>query len=228
MVYFILYYYVYITAVAGKGDGTVRISKIPTGGMAANSYLLISGDEAALVDPSASVDTVRGLLGERIVLRYILLTHSHFDHVLTLEESRRAFYAPLLVHTGDADGLSDPRKSLFLPFFGERKTFDPAERLLEDGETLELGSESLRVVSTPGHTQGSVCYLADTFIVTGDTLFARSIGRTDFPGGDFREMQRSLRKFKEFDGTLTIYPGHEEPDTLDDVFKYNPYMNGEL
>ncbi len=205
----------------------MEIKRIPTAGMAANSYLLVSGNEAAIVDPSAPPDAVEKLLGGGTV-RFVFLTHVHFDHVLTLDETRRAFSAPLLVHVGDADALSDPGRSLFLPFFGERKTFAPADRLLNDGDGIELGSETLKVVSTPGHTPGSVCYLADTFIVTGDTLFARSIGRVDFPGGDSREMSRSLRKFRELDGSLTIYPGHEDPDLLSNVLKFNPYMNGEL
>ncbi len=205
----------------------MEIKRIPTDGMAANSYLLVSGNEAAVVDPSAPPGEVEKLLGGRTV-RYILLTHCHFDHVLTLDETRRAFSAPLLVHEGDAGALTDPRSSLFSLFFGERKTFDPADRLLNDGDELELGSECLKVVSTPGHTPGSVCYLADTFIVTGDTLFARSIGRTDFPGGDSREIFLSLQKIGELDGSLTIYPGHEGSDLLSNVLKFNPYMNGEL
>ena len=206
----------------------MEIKMIRESGTSANSYLIVSGNEAALVDPSAPVNDVKKLLADGITLRYILLTHVHFDHVLTLEETRIAFCAPLLVGAGDADALSDPKRSLFLPFFGERKTFDPADRVLSDGDLIELGSGSLRVVSTPGHTPGSVCYLADTFIVTGDTLFARAIGRTDFPGGDFREMNVSLEKLKELDGSLTVYPGHEGPDVLDNVIKFNPYMNGEL
>ena len=228
VIYFILYCYVYITDRLSERNAAMEIIKIPSDGYAANSYLLVSGDEAAIVDPSAGPDSVRSLLGDGIAVRYILLTHCHFDHILTLEESKSAFSAPLFVHSGDADALSDPMKSLFLPFFGKRKTFAPADRILNDGDRLELGAGSLKVISTPGHTPGSVCYLADTFIVTGDTLFSRSIGRTDFPGGDVREIYRSLKKLGELDGSLTIYPGHDAPDTLENVIKYNPYMNGEL
>ncbi len=211
-----------------KGRRGMEIKMIRESGMSANSYLIVSGNEAALVDPSAPVNDVKNLLADGITLRYILLTHVHFDHVLTLEETRAAFCAPLLVGAGDADALSDPKSSLFLLFFDERKKFSPADRLLRDGDLIELGGESLRVISTPGHTPGSVCYLADGFIVTGDTLFARSIGRTDFPGGDTAQIFRSLEKFRELDGSLTVYPGHEGPALLDNVIKFNPYMNGEL
>ncbi|MBR3423310.1 MAG: MBL fold metallo-hydrolase [Clostridia bacterium] len=205
----------------------MEIKRIPTKGMAANSYLLVSGNEAAIVDPSAPVSEVEKLLGGARV-RCILLTHCHYDHVLTLDETRRAFSAPLLVHEDEADALSDPKRSLFRTFFGMGKKFAPAERLLKDGDELPLGGESIRVISTPGHTPGSVCFLADTFVVTGDTLFAESIGRSDFPGGDRAALFRSLEKLKRLDGSLVIYPGHEDSDTLENVIKFNPYMNGEL
>ncbi len=206
----------------------MEIKRIPTDPGSANSYLIVSENEAAIVDPSAPPEEVEKLLGAGTAVRCILLTHPHYDHVLTLDETRRAFSAPLLVHEDDADALFDPVKNLFLSFFGERKTFAPADRLLKDGDVIELGSGSIRVISTPGHTPGSVCYLADTFIVTGDTLFARTIGRTDFPGGDYRAIFRSLQKIRELDSSLTIYPGHENSDLLSNVIKFNPYMNGEL
>ncbi len=229
-----VWYIIYITfnlakdAVAETAAGTsyMFVRQIPPVGEGANPYLLISGDEAALVDPSVPHEDVIPLLGEARV-KYILLTHGHFDHLLYLSEAKKEFSAPVLIQGGDADCLSDPVKSLFLPFFGKRTTFDPADGILRDGDELVLGKETVRVMHTPGHTPGSVCFLCDTFVLTGDTLFDMSVGRTDFPGGDPATLKKSLSALSKLDPSLTLYPGHGPATTLERQIRLNPYMNGE-
>ena len=204
----------------------MTVRRIPTRGEAGNSYLLISGGEAALVDPSAPPEAAIPLLsGARV--KYILLTHGHYDHILFLDEAKKAFNAPVLIHGGDADFLSDPEKNLFFPFFGEDVTFEPADDLLEDGDEIVIGDGAVRVMHTPGHTPGSVCFLFGKSALTGDTLFRMSVGRTDFPGGDRATLNKSLKALASLPPDVTIYPGHGPASTIGAEILANPYMNGD-
>ena len=202
------------------------VIQIPPSGDGANPYLLLSGEEAALVDPSVPPEEISVYLGSARV-KYILLTHGHFDHLLFLGEAREAFSAPAMIHSGDAGYLTDPDKSLFSLALGENRIFEPADDLLEDGDEIVLGDEKIRVVHTPGHTPGSSCFLCGGDLVTGDTLFDLSVGRTDLPGGDTRTLQKSLSALAELDPGLRLYPGHGPATTLDRQIRHNPYMNGE-
>ncbi|MBQ7474852.1 MAG: MBL fold metallo-hydrolase [Clostridia bacterium] len=203
------------------------VKKIPTDGYASNCWLLVSGGEAAIVDPSAPPEAVRGAVGDKNV-RYIILTHGHFDHMLSLGETREEYGAPLLIHRGDADFLTDPAKNLFLPFFGKKTVFAPADRLLGDGDAISLGDETVTVVHTPGHTPGSASFLSGGVILTGDTLFFDSVGRTDFPGGDAGTLARSLAALSALPGALRVYPGHGPDGALSKIKEINPYLRCEL
>ena len=183
-----------------------------------NCYLLVSGNEAFAIDPSPSADAIikrSDESGARI--KAILLTHGHFDHVLTADKLREKTGAPVLIHRGDGDMLTDPNKNAHRLFFGCDRTFGAADRLLEDGEVLTLGSEDVRVMNTPGHSIGSSCFVTDDFIVTGDTLFAEGYGRTDLYGGNMQTLISSLRALATLDRRLTIYPGHGDSATLGDA-----------
>ena len=100
-----------------------------------------------------------------------------------------------------------------------------AERELSDGEEVCAGGVTFRVLETPGHSPGGVCYIAEDAIFTGDTLFAGSIGRTDFPGGDFPALSASLEKLAALEGEYVVYPGHMDSSSLDHERENNPYMN---
>lgn len=158
----------------------------------------------------------------------ILLTHGHFDHILGLDGLRRATGAPVYIGEGDADCLTDPSKSLFLRFNGSREVFGAADGLLHDGDTVSIGNVDVAVIATPGHTKGSVCYIVRapelSAIFTGDTLFEDDVGRTDLPGGNYAEMQSSLKKLTAIDGDFKIYSGHGNPSTLQKEKDNNIYL----
>ncbi len=174
-----------------------------------NTYLLISGGHALVVDPAVSAKAILSAAQrEGVVLDGILLTHGHFDHIISVDTLRDAAPIGVAVHEEDAVMLVDGKKNAFFDFFGRERTYRPAEQLLRDGDRIPLGDEEVVVIHTPGHTKGSTCYLAGDILISGDTLFADSYGRCDLFGGSIDEMRASLRRLRTLDGNLTIYPGH--------------------
>lgn len=194
---------------------------LPLPPLGANCYLLSHRGEAALIDPGdggqQTLATIAHLLVDgALTLRYILLTHGHFDHVSGLPALAQAWpEAQVCLHGADFPG---PEKELF-PLAA------PAGcRFLRDGDALALGGETLTVLHTPGHSEGSCCFLVGDCLFTGDALFRGSMGRTDFPGGSGGAMAASLRRLAALDGDYTVYPGHDAPTTLDYERAHNPYM----
>lgn len=187
----------------------MRIVSVCEASFGANTYLLISGSEAFVIDPAVSVSAIlNAAQQEGVILKGILLTHGHFDHLLSVDTLRRAAQIPTYIHEDDAIMLIDGKKNAFYEFFGKERVFAPADRLLCDNDELALGSEIVKVINTPGHTNGSVCYLAGDILVTGDTIFADSFGRCDLWSGDIELMSDSLRRLRAFSPDITIYPGH--------------------
>ncbi len=183
-----------------------------------NCYLLVSGNEAFVIDPSPSADAIiKHATDAYATIKAILLTHGHFDHVLSAEMLHEKTGAPVLIHRGDGDMLTDSDKNAHRLFFGKDRTFGAADRLLDDGETLTLGNESIRVMSTPGHSLGSCCFVTDDFIITGDTIFAEGYGRVDLYGGNMQTLISSLRALAKLPRNLVIYPGHGDSSTLGDA-----------
>ena len=190
----------------------------------ANTYLLIADGHAFCVDPAVSVEAVLSVLdSENAVLDGILLTHGHFDHTVSVDTLRNATSVPLYIHEGDAEMLADGHKSAFYTFFGRDCVHREAEILLSDKSVLMLGTEKISVFHTPGHSKGSVCYICDDFMLTGDTLFADSIGRCDLWGGNEAAIRESLAKLRTLDKDLKIYPGHGAPSRLGDALDNAAY-----
>lgn len=181
---------------------------------AANTYLLVSGNEAFIVDPAVSVNAVQKALDDHSAeLRGILLTHGHFDHTVAVDTLRDRYSVPLMIHSEDAPMLTDGMINGFYDFYGKECVHRPAEKMLHDGQSLTLGNEQIEVINTPGHSPGSVCFICpddddDKFIVTGDTLFSDTIGRCDLWRGDEQAITESLRRLRTLDGGMRIYPGH--------------------
>jgi len=194
----------------------MTIENLYPGSWGSNCYLLTVGTHAAIVDPSADAATLTSALRERgVTLDWIALTHGHFDHIVSADALRQATDAPLLIHEGDAEMLTDSRKNAFYTLFHMERVYRPADRLLHNGEQLNLGGETIRVIHTPGHSRGSVCYLCnDEFLITGDTLFEDTYGRCDLHGGSLRELAASLASLRELPQKLRIYPGHGAPAQL--------------
>ena len=173
---------------------------------ASNTYVIISGKDAAVVDPSVDVKKIiASLNGAK--LRYILLTHGHFDHILKLDSLKCETKAEVCIHSDDAEMLCDPELNAS-EFFGLDFASLGADRILCDGDKLPLGRETIEVIHTPGHTPGSVCFDCGNDIICGDTLFKSGYGRYDLPGGDPRVLFSSLKLLADRRDDPTIHPGH--------------------
>lgn len=196
----------------------MEIINLYPGSFASNCYVLISDGHAAVVDPSANAAEILSEIEKHgASLDFILLTHGHFDHILSLDELRDASAAPAYIHEADAELLPDSQKNAFSYFFGKDRTFRPAEKLLKADDVLTLGTVHLCTVHTPGHTRGSVSYHCpeSEVLLTGDTLFDGNYGRFDLYGGDAETLYRSLHSLRALPHSLTIYPGHGNATTLE-------------
>ena len=195
--------------------------------MQTNCYFLINEPTllCAVVDPADEYDKISQKLKDKnLKLDKILLTHAHFDHIMALRRLREQTGAPLYVHEDDVEMLLDPGKSLMSSAGGCSRPEDPPEHMVRDGDEIPLGTETIKVMHTPGHTKGSVCYICADSIISGDTLFRGSIGRYDFYGGDYDMMLSSLSKLKALDGDYKVYPGHGASTTLEHEKETNYYL----
>lgn len=197
----------------------MEIYNLFPGSFGSNCYLLISGNQAAVVDPSADADVILQKIAEKgATLQYILLTHGHFDHICSLDTLRDKAGVPAYIHKADLDMPGDSHKNAFSIFFGQTRTYRAPEKTLVEGDVLKLGEEEIRVLHTPGHTEGSVCYLCgENILITGDTLFDRGFGRYDLFGGDPYKLRHSLARIATLDHSLIIYAGHGCPTDLGDA-----------
>lgn len=197
------------------------------GPLSANGYF-ISDDaerEWALIDapyPTKELLDFAEKLGNK--LKYILLTHCHWDHVAAVNRVKEITNAQIAIHKDDAIGLYDSKISLSEILTGE-KFESQADLILSHNQIVKLGDLEIKVMHTPGHTKGSVCYLCKDVIFSGDTLFAGgSMGRIDFPTGDAKAMIKSLKSLSDLEGNFTVYPGHYQKTDLDTERRANPYM----
>ncbi|MBQ4064575.1 MAG: MBL fold metallo-hydrolase [Clostridia bacterium] len=211
----------------------MKIYKYSVGPMGTNCYLLTdeATKKAAVVDPGDTTpDRILTAAADKgLTIVAILLTHSHFDHTLCLAEMRRRTGAPLLLHREEADLLHDNEKNLFARFSDSQPVFAPAERFLEEGDVIEIGQSRLTVLHTPGHTPGSVCYFDEEGgnVIAGDTLFRETVGRYDFPGGDYHTLMNSLAKLVKRCGNVDykIYSGHGPATHISHELEHNLYLN---
>ena len=202
----------------------MEVYKLPLGPFGTNCYVAVDENgRAAVIDPGLYAPELQTLLREKTAaVETILLTHGHADHISGAAALREATGAPISIHTLDNDFTDGPlcmADECGYPFAPFR-----ADRLLEDGDTVAFGKETMTVLHTPGHTPGSVCFLCGELLFSGDTLFAGSCGRTDLPGGSGADILRSLRRLAELPGNYTVCPGHGELSTLDEERQSNFYI----
>ena len=195
----------------------MEIENLYPGSWGSNCYLLTVGSHAALVDPSANASTLLNAVNAKgCMLDFILLTHGHFDHIVSIDTLRQYTDVPVMIHENDAEMLGDSSKNAFYTFFRQERTYRDADRQLFDGDVLMLGDETIRVIHTPGHSSGSVCYLCNEsqFLLTGDTLFDEGVGRCDLWKGDADQLRSSLKALRTYPQNTPIYPGHGAPARL--------------
>lgn len=192
----------------------MEIRVIHLGLIKTNCYLLSSEKAAVVIDPGFKSELTAEFLNESADKeRLILITHAHFDHIGGADELRRLTGVKIGIGAKDEKDLSDPKINLSDKFHAGVKPFK-ADILFSDGDEFTVGDIPFKVILTPGHTVGEVCYLSGNSLFSGDTLFKGSVGRTDFPGGDTRILLRSVKKLVALPGGTEVYPGHGDFTTI--------------
>ena len=196
--------------------------------LASNTFVLIDhNNDCIVIDPGCYYQGIVNYIKKNnLNLKAILLTHGHFDHMRGVNILENEFQVPLYIGSLDLDNLKDTELNVSKYFAKGEVTIDVPGIGVEDGEELDILSEKIRVIATPFHTAGSVCYyLKDSHILfSGDTLFKRGIGRTDLPGSNHREIRRSVSKLAHLDDETKVYPGHGPFTTIGNERLSNPFV----
>ena len=196
------------------------------GQLQTNCYVIESLGHALVVDPGGEPERILRFIKDlNATTTRIVATHTHFDHVLGVDGVRKSTNTPFLIHRDDLPML-ESMQSRVRQFMGFEVPPPPkVDGYLKDGESLNLGDETIRVLHTPGHSPGSISLSGYGYVLTGDALFNQSIGRTDLPGGDLETLVRSIRErlFKLDDETI-VYPGHGPETTIGDEKLATPFV----
>jgi len=202
---------------------------LAVGPLQCNCHILAdkAAKEAVVVDPGDDADEILRRVKGYTVLA-LLHTHCHFDHMTATRKVAEATGAEILIHKSDKayyDSLAQQYQLFRMP----RKVDDPlpVKRFLKDGERIDFGKHSLTVLHTPGHTEGSCCFHTEGMVLSGDTLFHRSIGRTDLPGGNAEQEADSIRtKLYTLDPETVVFPGHGDETKIEEERAENPFVPG--
>ena len=205
----------------------MKIKRYLTGIITVNTYLVYDENtkEGFIVDPGAYCPQLtKDAREEGVNIKYIILTHGHGDHIGGVAEQLKDFpEAKVIAHEAEAEMLAKPEYNLSKDCC-RREISMSADIYVKDKETLKVGNMELTFIYTPGHTKGSVCYLYEDAVFSGDTLFRGTCGRCDFYGGNSHAMRDSLAKLATLEGDRPVYPGHEDETSLDWERKYNRFM----
>ena len=206
----------------------MKIKRFALGPLWTNCYVISDGgDEGVVVDPGGPAGEVEDYVRENdIRLHWIILTHGHGDHIGGVSDLRNLSENGIAIHSEDADCLTDASRNLSA-FMGTSVELPSADKMLNEGDILKVGKMTIRVIHTPGHTLGGIClHIAEgeeEVLISGDTLFARSIGRSDLPGGDENVLINSLKKLSDLPEKIRVFPGHGPETTIGAEKLYNPY-----
>lgn len=189
-----------------------------------NCYFLETEKTAIVIDPGYKRDSILTFLNDNEDKeRLILLTHGHFDHIGGADYLRRKTGVKIGIGALDVPALSDDVLNCAVNFKRKLEPFTADFEYL-DGDVIKVGDIELKVISTPGHTVGGVSFLCGNNLFSGDTLFKTSVGRTDFEGGNFEELEKSIKKLYTLPDETVIYAGHGESSTIGFEKKYNPFV----
>lgn len=199
------------------------IKGMALGNIQANCYIV--GDENTrecfVIDPGDESNVIMKYLEDnKLSCKYILLTHGHFDHTGAVNAIHEETGAPVCMHKHEV------RENMLQ--MGLRFAPPKNSKFIREGDELHINDLTMKVIETPGHSPGGLCFICENSIFTGDTLFKDSCGRTDFPGCDGSAMMRSLKRLSQLPGDFDIYPGHMEPTTLERERRFNYYIQNAL
>ena len=208
--------------------GQIEIKSMTLGMVATNCYLIINKEtkEALLIDPADNALRISNVIEENVcTLKAILLTHGHFDHIMAPNELKKRYNVPVYAHEEEEDVLKQSSLNMS-GMIGQIYTTQ-ADIYVKDGEHLKLAGLDIIVLHTPGHTKGGVCYYLpeEKVLMSGDTLFHCSIGRTDFPTGSMSQLVRSVKEqLFVLPDDVQVYPGHDSVTSIGYEKQYNPFF----
>ena len=195
----------------------MEIKTLNVGWNGTNCYIIydIGSGEASVIDPGGEAERIIAFLNEKkLKVKNIFLTHGHFDHILGVQQLKEATGARLVVHEADAVCLRDTHAALYNSLMPEPFRVAKPDILLKGGERTLVNGVEMLFVHTPGHSPGSMCLFMSNVLFSGDTLFADTIGRSDFPTSDPAALAESLRNLYALNRDFVVYPGHGEPTSL--------------
>ena len=198
----------------------MKVKLLRVGPIGTNCYILEDDQTnlAHVIDPGDEPELIQEALEkEGVEVRYLLLTHGHYDHTTAVPALHRVYpQADIYIHQADANGAG----STLFPLAGEVDDL----KLYDEGDVIRLGDHEIQVLHTPGHSPGSVTLKVEDVLFTGDTLFAGSCGRTDLRGGSYEQIMQSLKRLGELKGDFHVCPGHEATSTLERERRSNPFL----
>ncbi|MCJ7610710.1 MAG: MBL fold metallo-hydrolase [Candidatus Aminicenantes bacterium] len=206
----------------------MKYDVVVVGALETNCYLVYCPEtlDCAIVDPGAAPERIIAAVAERELKPIAILnTHGHIDHIGSNREMKNKYRVPLRIHKADGPMLAHIQSVELSLLLGAEES-PPADSYLKEGEAVTIGRCSLAVIHTPGHSPGSVSLLADSFLLSGDTLFCGGVGRTDLPGGSFRDLEDSIRrKLLTLSDDLLVLPGHGPRTTIGQEKDTNPFIS---
>jgi glyoxylase-like metal-dependent hydrolase (beta-lactamase superfamily II) len=205
----------------------MKIHRLPAGIYAVNCYIVYSENtlDGIVIDPGGDADEIKKYIeNNNVKLKYIVLTHGHGDHIGGVNELKKSFKVPVLIHEDDVELLQDCNKNISALMAMGCVELDP-DKTLMDNDIIEFGDIKAVVLHTPGHTKGSICLKIENYLISGDTLFNRSIGRTDLYGGSFETIINSIKtKLLILPEETVVLPGHGQSSTIKNEKENNPFL----
>lgn len=199
--------------------------QLSKGMFSSNCYIIGDNGEGVVIDPGNDCgEILKAAESLGLSIKYIIATHSHIDHIVSLNDLRVKTGAKVLMHRSDTRHLSDAFLNGSL-LYGMNLSFDPPDEFVEDGSVMQVGGLQLEIIHTPGHSPGGICIKTGNYLFTGDTLFKRSIGRTDLMYGNAQQLLNSIhQKLMKLPEDMVVYPGHGASTTIGEERRKNPWL----